>query len=732
MPLDNAGDPLDTAPLPAPASSGVLAAALDYQRRGWSVVPAHVGRLDAVGHPYCTCKLGRSCISPGKHPAVAWTRWQSERASEQQLREWFTGAHVDKGVGLVTGAVSGFFVVDVDEGDGKPGAESLHALQMANDDMPTTVMARTGGGGRHFLFRQPDGIRVVTAKNVLGPGVDVRGDRGFVVAPPSSHLSGRAYAWDASAHPDTTAIADAPEWLVELVRDDGVASHKSGGGGNGSAKGEIVENEFGRVTDGREAYMCRVICGVISGYIREHGALPEPPEVFDGAWPIYSRKVKPRGASLEADNRGESLMRQRIGHFLHRADTGKWDVMQQIAAERATQVTAASRAEADGFELPIEIGDEIRPATDARDFVEGLLCRGDLSATFGASGAGKSFFVLNLALHVAYGWNWCGRAVDRCGVIYVAAEGANGVRQRVAAFKKHYRDKITGPMPFALAPTGLDLRSSDADVGKLIRDIQRLARRFDMPLGFVVVDTLARVMAGGNENAPDDMGAVVNNIGRIQQATRAHVMVVHHSGKDAERGMRGHSSLKGAVDTEIELKRDGDTRCAKVTKQKDLEEGDEFPFALLPVMLGENKRGKAVSSCVVVEASAAASSGKKKRKGISDSDKRALDVLRNCIVSLEAKPPNIVDFPIVPMTTLEAWQDELRRQGRDAGHSAETIRKRMQRFDALCARLDEADRIRMRDGFVWLYGGSGTTGTDRDKCPSPSPTPEGTGRDTTL
>jgi hypothetical protein len=127
------------------------------------------------------------------------------------------------------------------------------------------------------------------------------------------------------------------------------------------------------------------------------------------------------------------------------------------------------------------------------------------------------------------------------------------------------------------------------------------AERLTCPVGLIVVDTLSRAMAGGNENSPEDMGALVRNLDTIRQHLPAHVAVVHHSGKDAARGARGHSLLRAATDTEIEVSREigSSTSSARVTKQRELELGDEFPFTLVPVELGANRRGKPVTSCVV-------------------------------------------------------------------------------------------------------------------------------------
>ena len=111
-------------------------------------------------------------------------------------------------------------------------------------------------------------------------------------------------------------------------------------------------------------------------------------------------------------------------------------------------------------------------------------------------------------------------------------------------------------MPFALVATPVNMLDPAADVHRVIATIRAASKQFGLPVSLVVLDTLARSVAGGNENASEAMGAFVVNSDHIRHKTGAHVMAVHHSGKDAAKGARGHSSLKGAVDTEIELTRD--------------------------------------------------------------------------------------------------------------------------------------------------------------------------------
>src|SRR5204863_5294247 len=132
-------------------------------------------------------------------------------------------------------------------------------------------------------------------------------------------------------------------------------------------------------------------------------------------------------------------------------------------------------------------------------------------------------------------------------VLYIAAEAGRGIENRVAAVKQQTTFPET--MPFVALTAPIDLCTEEADTEKLIAAVQGVD--LGVPVELIVVDTLSRVMAGGNENQPDHMGAFVRNIDRLRAATGATILIVHHTGKDTSRGARGHSSLRAATDTEI-------------------------------------------------------------------------------------------------------------------------------------------------------------------------------------
>ncbi|MEZ5145173.1 MAG: bifunctional DNA primase/polymerase [Acidimicrobiales bacterium] len=176
--------------------------ALAAHRRGWAVIPLH-----GVAATRCTC--GRpDCPSPGKHPRLRWERWQTECPSADRIRAWWRRwPHAN--IGVVTGAVSGVVVLDVDPRHG--GDRALAALEDELGAVPATVETATGGAGRHLWFRHPGGH---VGSGALAPGVDLKADGGLVVIPPSTHLSGRRYAWAPGRSPDDLPLAAVPAWTV--------------------------------------------------------------------------------------------------------------------------------------------------------------------------------------------------------------------------------------------------------------------------------------------------------------------------------------------------------------------------------------------------------------------------------------------------------------------------------------------------------------------------------------
>lgn len=243
--------------------------------------------------------------------------------------------------------------------------------------------------------------------------------------------------------------------------------------------------------------------------------------------------------------------------------------------------------------------DHLDGTSEVMDFVEGLLTEGGASVIYGPSNCGKSFWIVDLGASVASGTDFRDELeVEQGAVVYVALEGASGARNRISALKQAGRLKPGAPFFLIFEAVSL-LEAGHTD--RLAKTITKISEEAGLKVRLVILDTMARAMAGGDENSGQDMTAAVKSIDAIRSSTGAHVAIVHHCGKDEARGARGHSSLRAAVDTEIEVSRSlGESvSTVRVTKQRDLQVGSAMPFSLEVITLGTDRRGKPITSCIV-------------------------------------------------------------------------------------------------------------------------------------
>lgn len=335
--------------------------------------------------------------------------------------------------------------------------------------------------------------------------------------------------------------------------------------------------------------------------------------------------------------------------------------------------------------------DDIEPVTEHSDLVKGWLGQGAFSLVIGASNVGKTFLALDLGLHVAADRDWHGARVSASGcVVYVAGEGGAGIRNRIEAARRN-DPSLTGDASarFFLLPLALDL-CAPLDAGALIAALAFLT----VPPNLIVIDTLARSLGAGDENSGQSMGAFIASVDHIREATGAHVMVIHHVGKDGARGARGHSSLRGAADTEIELTRDGLTITAEAKKQRDMEGGKAFHYALRSVHLGEDQDGDPVTSCIVQSTDPPAT--------------RAAAVTGQALIALQAFGDALaqhgairrgVDFPTNRQcVSLEHWREACDRHSLTDGTSGSAARTA---FGRAWKTLQEKQIVRVLDGFAW-------------------------------
>jgi putative DNA primase/helicase len=249
--------------------------------------------------------------------------------------------------------------------------------------------------------------------------------------------------------------------------------------------------------------------------------------------------------------------------------------------------------------------------------IKGVLPSHGTAAVFGASGSGKSFLVLDMLQSLASGTEWFGRKVKQCAVTYIALEGEAGLAGRRAAYRIRH-GSTSSCIRYMVQPFSL---LEDGDIQDLAKAVQSAGTG-----GVVVLDTLNRAAPGADENDSKSMGLIIAAAKELQTLIGGLVILVHHTGKDASKGLRGHSSLHGALDAAIEVRRDGDRREWLIAKAKDGEDGQSYPFKLEVVEIGTDEDGDTVTSCTIKELDANDVSGKKK-PSLSGNQKTAREVL---------------------------------------------------------------------------------------------------------
>lgn len=298
--------------------------------------------------------------------------------------------------------------------------------------------------------------------------------------------------------------------------------------------------------------------------------------------------------------------------------------------------------------LRLEPFDEVEPDLDRPHLVRDILHPGAFAVMFGPPNEGKSFAALDMTLAIARGEPWLGHETTAGPVVYAALEGGGGMRTRFKGYRRHY-DLEGQDVPLFLLPESLNLRRKE-DVVALVDALNDVQERTGQGVALLVIDTLSRALAGGDENSSVDMGTLVAAVDHIRAKTGAGVLVLHHVPRDAMRP-RGHGSLDAAADTMLKVEKAGPVGRVTITKQRDLAYAPPIGFRLLPVNVGMTAAGEVVTSCIVERADAP-SSGKSLKAG--GQHERALSVLSR--LTAEQGKPQAGAIVSVPMVALDTWK----------------------------------------------------------------------------
>ena len=481
--------------------SSLVSAALEYAERGWLVIPLHFPMPEG-------CSCGRAdCGSPGKHPRTINGLKDASR-DPATIRKWW-GRWPAANIGILTGPESGILVLDV---DGKLGEQSLIELERRYGPLPDTYTVRTGGGGQHLYFLWPQGADVRNSQSRIAPGLDIRGQGGYVVAPPSLHASGSRYEINESAIPP----APCPHWLLSVIWEPEAAQTRQSAPAAGAVASQLI---------GKGGRTNRLVS--LAGSMHKRGMTPEAIEAallkenaqFDP--PLPEEKVRAIAHDIPA-------------RYPNPADEGR----------------------ANGFRLE-RLGDLLaKPEVPPDYLVDGLLVRGTVSALVAKPKVGKSTLARLLCLAVATGKEFLDRSTRQGACIYLALE--------------ERKEEITADFR-AMGADGteaIDIHADTAPAGAIsaLVDLVRNQRP-----ALVVIDPLFRLAHIRDEKAYAEVYAALGPLIDTARETGTHILVTHHSGKaqkaDAIDSPLGSTALGGAVSTLIVLKRSDSYRSVQTVQR---------------------------------------------------------------------------------------------------------------------------------------------------------------------
>ena len=576
-----------------------------------------------------------------KRPALPkWRALEHELAPDLTFERWYgeQGEHARRNnMGMITGQCSGnVFMIDLDLHKNPAAAtwwEGVNALHNMGGDIETPRQT-TGGGGKQILFRAPAGWTPPTCKTSIG--VDIRGQGGFAMLPPSMHESGTPYKWDAGLEPWEIEVSLAPGWLCgeidALVKTYGGGSTTSSGPAERTQTPEMAKNEFGRIIDGREEYMTRMVWGRVVDEYRQCPIKPPQVEQDDILRTLFAKyetatksRIVERGTPnhilLEREGRGISLLRQKIKHAFEQWDekvrrhaeaplppreappsygSGKQDrgngeedggrtgeTGEDGGADANNDAEAEFHADFNVFEILDVKG--IKTLPDPTWLVETIMIENALGFIFGAPGCGKSFIAIGQALSIACGLDeWWNRKINRSGpVIYISSEGVGDMKFRLRAWETALGVKAD-EAPFYLIRQSINFMD-EKDVDKLIRTVQTIVDQTgEFPVA-VYVDTVSRVLPGADENLQKDMTLFIRACDALREIFSATVTGVHHTSRAGN--LRGSSVFDGAGDFLLLIEREQGEKIGYLTarKIKAAQDGWKQAFEMIEQPIGDIK-----------------------------------------------------------------------------------------------------------------------------------------------
>jgi hypothetical protein len=368
------------------------------------------------------------------------------------------------------------------------------------------------------------------------------------------------------------------------------------------------------------------------------------------------------------------------------ASGGSHAEFEKLVAE-IPEPTAPDRGKAFGRLIVLGTSD-IDTAEERGYLLKGLISPSEISIWVGPPKCGKSFLMLHIAYKLSLGLSVFGRRVKPTIVLCVAAEGEGGIAKRIKALRTGYGDSPN----FHFIAQPADLLHKDGHLGEMKLAVAGVKAQL------IVLDTLSRLMAGGDENAPGDMGMFVCNVTELRHDTNAHIAIIHHGTKSSNGSSpRGHSSLTGADDALIEvMKLEDGSRTATVVHAKDDADGMRWGFDLEGVELGTDKDDDPITTLIVNEKHEAPAAASKSAK-LSDNEKIGMRCFASAMKSSKIMATVGEDHAQRAVITKEDWRKAFDREGMPG----ETAHNRTVAFGRVLKSLLAKELIATVDDFLW-------------------------------
>jgi hypothetical protein len=331
--------------------------------------------------------------------------------------------------------------------------------------------------------------------------------------------------------------------------------------------------------------------------------------------------------------------------------------------------------------------------------MKGVIAKHETSMWIAPPGKLKSALMTDLAIHLASGMDWRGyQSKETCGVVYFALERADLVKRRLAAHQR--RDDLDG-LPIAVAAGIINLMDPKC-VGITVATIREAETKFRCSVGFIVFDTYAKGIAagGGDENQAKDQGVAITNLRRVQEQTGVHIAIISHTGKDQKKGARGSNAQDGDVDVMVQIAGDG-IKVATVTKANDQAEGVLTKFKSEIVVLGIDEDGADIDTAIIsIDPCGSEDAKSNERAKLTQTERRAVDMLVNAINDVGKDPPSSGEFPWkVKVVPLDTWRTYCKRGGLSENQTDDAFRTA---FKRVTISLANKHRIGNLDGWVWI------------------------------